>query len=424
MDGLPGYCQRWNVESGKQQGKCGASWKGRNVFGFTLLDVILVLMLLGYLVAGLRNGFLVTLGGIIGFAAGAVAAFFAIPLVSAWVADDAWRLAAVIATALLLVVIGQALGSGLGRALSSRTGPGPVRAVDRLLGGATNVVVTALVLAMLAFSISTMGVPFLSQAIASSKVLDSIDNLTPSPVRAWMAQIRSIAVTDGIPTLLESVAPPTPAPIPDASVDTPELAAASQSVLRIAGTAFQCGQNQTGSGFVIAPGKVITNAHVVAGVNQPVVESPGGGALPGQVVYFDPVSDIAVIAVDGLDNAPLALGESLETGDTAAFAGYPAGGPFQIQPASVQNRSDVLVQNIYGADPTPVNVYSLAANVQQGNSGGPLLDMQGRVAGVVFAKSTADAPVGYALTLDELRPVAEQAAGLVETVSAGQCTDR
>ena len=394
------------------------------MFGFTLLDIILVLVLIGYLVAGLRNGFLVTLGGIIGFSAGAVAAFFAIPLVSAQVADDGVRLAAVIAAALLLIIIGQALGSALGRAISVRTGSVPVRVVDRLLGGATNVVVAALVLALLAFSISTMGVPFLSQSIASSRVLSSIDNLTPSPVRAWMAQIRSIAVADGIPTLLESVAPATPAPVPDASVDTPELSAASQSVLRIAGTAFQCGQNQTGSGFVVAPGRIITNAHVVAGVNQPVVEVPGEGAVPGSVVYFDPVRDIAVIAVDGIDRAPLPLGEGLATGDPAAFAGYPAGGPFQIQPANIQNRSDVLVENIYGADPTGVNVYTLAANVQQGNSGGPLLDTQGRIAGMIFAKSTADVPVGYALTLDELRPVVEQAAALRETVSAGQCTER
>lgn len=394
------------------------------MFGLTLLDVILVLVLIGYLIAGLRNGFLVTLGGIIGFGAGAVGAFFAIPLVNAWVPDETWRLPAVIATALLLVVLGQALGAGLGRALSVRTGSVPVRVVDRLLGGATNVVVAALVLAMLAFSISTMGVPFLSQSLASSKVLGTIDTLTPSPVRAWVAQIRSIAVTDGIPTLLEGVAPATPATVPDASVDTPELAAASRSVLRIAGTAFQCGQNQTGSGFVVAGDRVVTNAHVVAGVNEPVVESPGAGALPGRVVYFDPVRDIAVLAVDGLNLPPIPLGEELVAGDTAAFAGYPAGGPFQIQPASVQGRSDVLVENIYGADPTPVDVYTLAANVQQGNSGGPLLDLQGRVAGVVFAKSTADVPVGYALTLAELRPVAERAPGLNETVSAGQCTRR
>lgn len=398
--------------------------QGAYVPDFTILDILLVLALLGYLVAGLRNGFLVTLGGIAGFVAGAVAAFFAIPLVSEWVPDDAWRLPAIILTALVLVVVGQAIGSRIGSGIRRALDFRPIRTVDRLLGGVMNVVVAALVMSMLAFSIGTLGVPFVSQSIASSQVIRTIDNLTPAPVRTWMAELRTIAVDDGIPTILESVAPAAPAPVPDAAVDTPELAVASESVLRIAGTAFQCGQNQTGSGFIIAPGRVVTNAHVVAGVNEPVVEIPGGGALPGRIVYFDAVRDLAVLAVDGLDRAALPLAEDLSIGDTAAFAGFPAGGPFQIQPASIQNRSDVLVANIYGADPSPVNVYSLAANVQQGNSGGPLLDMQGRVAGVIFAKSTQDAPVGYALTLEELRPIAEQAGAFADTVSAGQCNRR
>lgn len=394
------------------------------MFGFTILDVFLVLVLIGYLAAGLRNGLLVTLGGIAGFITGAVAAFFAIPLVSAWVPDNGWRLTAVIATALVLIIAGQAIGSGIGGSIRRRADLPSLRALDRFLGSVVNVVVAALVMSMLAFSVGTLGVPFLSQQIASSKVISGIDNLTPSQVRSWAAQLRTIAVADGIPRILDSVAPADPAVVPHASVDTPELAAASESVLRIAGTAFQCGQNQTGSGFVVAQGRVITNAHVVAGVNEPVVEVPGEGALPGRIVYFDAVRDIAVLAVDGLERAALPLGGDLGAGDTAAFAGYPAGGPYQIQPASIQNRTDVLVDNIYGADPSALNVYSLAANVQQGNSGGPLLDMQGRVAGVVFAKSMENIPVGYALTLEELRPVAEDAASLGEPVSAGQCTRR
>ncbi|WP_225437595.1 MarP family serine protease [Arthrobacter sedimenti] len=392
-----------------------------NLAGFTLLDVVLAVILLGYLVAGIRKGFLVTLGGIAGFVAGAVAAFFAIPLVSGWVPDNPWRLIAVIATVIVLVLVGQAVGSALGAFIRRWSDFPPLRLIDRLLGGVVNIVVAALVLSMLAFSVGTLGVPLVSQQLASSQVIRGIDTATPGPVRSWMAQLRTIAVDDGIPTLLEGVAP-VPAEVPDASVDTPELAAAAASVVRITGTAYQCGQNQTGSGFVIAPGRVVTNAHVVAGVNEPVVEVPGGGALPGRVVQLDTARDIAVIAVDDLEATPLPLGEELANGTTAAFAGYPAGGPYRIQPASVQGLSPVLVNNIYGADPHPLQVYSLAANVQQGNSGGPLLDLQGRVAGVVFAKSTADAPVGYALSLEELRPIAESAAGLSDSVSAGQCT--
>ncbi len=391
---------------------------------FTILDVVLGLVLLAYLAVGLRNGLFVTLGGIVGFIAGAVAAFFAIPLVSAALPDNGWRLPAVIATALILVVVGQALGAGLGSSIRRWLKARPLRTVDRLLGGAVNTVVAALVMSMLAFSVGTLGVPFLSQHLAASQVIRGIDSATPAPVRTWLAQLRTIAVDDGIPTILDTVAPPLTAEVPDESVDTPELAAAAASVVRIAGTAFKCGQNQTGTGFVVAPGRVITMAHVVAGVGEPVVEVLGGGALPGRVVHFDAALDIAVLAVDGLDRNALPLGEELPRGTTAAFAGYPAGGPYRIQPASVQNLSPVMVQNIYGADPQLLQVYSLAANVQQGNSGGPLLDLQGRVAGVVFAKSTAEAPVGYALSLAELRPIAERAPRYAAAVPSGQCTPR
>lgn len=391
------------------------------LFGLTILDIVLILILLAYLVGGLRKGFLVTLGGIVGFVLGAIAAFLSVPFVSMWVPDPGWRLTAIIAVAVLLVILGHAMGSGIGRAIRRRLDFPPVRPVDRLLGGAANVAVAALVMSMLAFSISALGVPFVSQQIASSKVIQTIDSLTPAPVKSWLAQARSIAVQDGIPQVIDGVAPADPVPVPDAGADTAALNEAAESVVKIAGTAFQCGQNQTGSGFVIAPDRVMTNAHVVASVNEPVVEIPDGRVLPGRVVHFDPVHDIAVLAVEGLDVRPLPLGEELADGTLAAFQGYPAGGPFQSQPATVQGLSTVLVQNIYGADPEELEVYTLAADVEQGNSGGPLLDQDGRIAGLVFAKATDDVPVGYALSLDEIRPVIDNAMVYQETVSAGQC---
>jgi len=152
-----------------------------------------------------------------------------------------------------------------------------------------------------------------------------------------------------------------------------------------------------------------------------VVQVPGGGVLPGRVVHFDPARDLAVIAVENLDAEPIALGEQLPNGTTAAFAGYPAGGPFQLQPATVQNLGDVSVRSIYGTSPEVLEVYTLAANVQQGNSGGPLLDIDGRVAGVIFAKTTGDQPIGYALSLAELGPIADAAPSYRSGVSAGEC---
>jgi len=391
------------------------------VFGLTILDLALALMLLTYLIYGLRNGFLVTLGGIAGFAAGAVAAFLSVPLVSDLVDDSGWRLTAIVATAVLLIVLGHGLGTMIGRKIRSVVRIKPLRAADRVVGGGVNVVVSALVMSMLAFSVGALGVPFVSQQLAESKVIRAIDVATPTPLKASMAQLRSAVIGEGIPTLLNDFAQSQPVAIPDASTDTPALNQAADSVLKIAGTAFQCGQNQTGTGFVVSPGRVVTNAHVVAGVTEPVVQIPGGGALPARVVYFDTRRDLAVLAVDNLRPAPIPLGSELPNGSPAAFAGYPHGGPFQSKPATVQDIATLLVPDIYGNNAAPEEVYRLAGDVQPGNSGGPLLTTDGQVVGVIFAKATNDPSLGFAITMADLGPVAAQAPGLGNAVSPGEC---
>ncbi|TLM84359.1 MarP family serine protease [Pseudarthrobacter sp. NamE2] len=392
--------------------------------GLTVLDLILILALLSYLVYGLRNGFLVTVGGIAGFAAGAVAAFFAVPLVSGFVEDSGWRLTAIVAAAVVLVVLGHGLGTMVGRQIRGAMRIRPLRAVDRVVGGAVNVVVSALVMSMLAFSISSLGVPIVSQQLAESKVIRFIDGLTPTPVKATMAELRSAVIGNGIPTLIEGLEQGPAVPVPNASTDTPALNRAAQSVLRIAGTAYECGQNQTGTGFVVSPDRVVTNAHVVAGVSQPVVEMLDGGAMPGRVVYFDTKHDLAVLAVEDLPLQPLPLSGDLPGGSAAAFAGYPHGGPFQSKPATIQDITTVLVPDIYGSNPAPEEIYRLAGDVQPGNSGGPLLTTEGQVAGVIFAKATSDTDMGFAITMDDLNPVAAQAGSLSAPVSSGQCIQK
>lgn len=392
--------------------------------GLTVLDIVLILALLSYLAYGLRNGFLVTVGGIAGFAAGAIAAFFAVPLVSGFVTDSGWRLTAIVAAAVALVVLGHGLGTMIGRQIRGAMRIRPLRAVDRLVGGAVNLAVSALVMSMLAFSIGSLGVPFVSQQLAESKVIRFIDGMTPDPVKATMAQLRSEVIGNGIPTLIEGLDQGQAVPVPDASTDTPALNRAAESVLKIAGTAYQCGQNQTGTGFVVSEDRIVTNAHVVAGVSEPVVEMADGGAMPGRVVYFDTQHDLAVLAVEDLPVQPLPLSTDLPSGSPAAFAGYPHGGPFQSRPATIQDITTVLVPDIYGSNPSPEEIYRLAGNVQPGNSGGPLLTTDGRVAGVIFAKATSDAEMGFAITMDDLSPVASQAASLSAPVSSGQCIQK
>ncbi|WP_394940054.1 MarP family serine protease [Psychromicrobium sp. YIM B11713] len=393
------------------------------MFGLTLLDIALIALLIWQLFYGWRVGLLISLCGVLGFALGAVAAFFAMPFVSSWANDSGWRLAVVIGSALLLIVIGHGLGIAVGRLLSRGVRLKPLRAINRALGAVAALVIAALLISPVAFSVSALGIPFLSSAISQSGVIRTIDALTPLPLKQAIAQLRSTVVSEGIPQLFNQLGPVTPVAPPDARTDTPALNDAANSVLKITGTAFQCGQNQTGSGFVISENHVMTNAHVVAGVSQPVVEVPGS-ALPGKIVYFNPEQDLAVIQVDGLGVKPLNLGSDLALGAQAAFDGYPLGGPFQSKPAAVQTKGQVLVPDIYGQNKHFEEVYQIAGDVQPGNSGGPLLDLNGKVAGVIFAKADSDVQVGYAFTLAEVAPVVRQAAGLDQQVSSGKCVQK
>ena len=386
----------------------------------TFLDVVLLIVLFGYLISGYRSGLIGSISGIAGLAAGAVAAYFLVPLVGTWVPAAEWRTAASLAAAAVLLIGGLSLGRSIGRLLTPQGTRNKLRVVDRVLGAGAAVTVSALVVSMIAFSIGSLGVPVVSPAVSSSGVIRSIDSLTPDPVKSFLAQLRSIVVTEGIPRVVEAFNGEAPV-IPSVGTDSEALLTASASVLKISGTAYACGQNQSGSGFVIAPERVLTNAHVVAGVDEPVVVTPDGRSRSGQVVYFDPVVDLAVIAVSGLESAPLPFGDNLAPGSLAVSSGYPFGGPFESAPAEVVDVAPALVADIYGQDPSSRQIYTLAADVDHGESGGPLLSEAGVVAGVIFAKSTITDNLGYALAMEEVDPVVEQAASLGDPVSSGAC---
>lgn len=390
--------------------------------GSWLLDLLLLVLLVAYVVSGFRRGLLHSVCSLAGVALGATVAYFAIPLVGSWVPEPMWRVVATVFTAIALVVFGHSLGAALGRAIRSSLAKSPLRIVDRLLGAAVTGIAAALIAAVLALSVTSLGVPVLSQAIGASTVLRTIGDLTPDPVEAFLAQVRSIIIDDGLPLITEAIGGITTAPeLPLAETGTPALTEAANSVVRITGNAYECGQNQTGSGFVVSAGRVVTNAHVVAGVTEPIVEIPGGNALPGRVVYFDPIKDLAVVAVDGMTTTPLPLATNIPPGTTGVIDGYPYGGPFTTKPARVLSITSTTIDDIYGTGSGTREIYTLAADVREGNSGGPLLTTQGAVAGVVFAKSADVANVGYALSMTELAPVASQAPTLTATIASGTC---
>ncbi|WP_309080982.1 MarP family serine protease [Zhihengliuella sp.] len=393
------------------------------LLGFSWLDVILAIILVGFLVSGWRQGFFVTLGRIVGLIAGAVAAFYAVPIVSDWVPAAGWRLFWMVAVVVVLIIIGQAIGTAIGARIRLWLNLPALKSFDRLIGAVANTVVAALVIYALSFSAAAMGIPTVSQALANSKVIGTIRHYTPEPIEEGLANARSIVMDETLPELIEPFAPTDVAPAPDAEEPPagPGIEAASDAVVRVSGTAFECGVNQTGSGFAIAEDRILTNAHVVAGVTEPVVTTRDGRALPATVTHFDPDRDLAVLDVDGLDLQPIPVGEDLATGDPAVFMGHPAGGPFRALSATVQSLRSVAVQDIYGGEPAPLSIYQLGAAIEQGNSGGPLVDDQGRLVGVVFAKAVGADDVGYALALEEVQPVVAAADDYGDRVSSGAC---
>lgn len=393
-----------------------------------LLDLLLVLVLLGFLAEGWRNGLGRSLGAILGVVAGGIAAFLLVPVWSTLVPGPFWRVAVTAAGSVLLLVGGHALGTGIARGVTRRRidPDDPERpevpVLSRLLGALVDGVVTVLVVALIAGAVTPLGVPIVSRAIAGSVVLRTIEAVTPAPVDAALSRLRATILEEGLPAIGEALGGVQSSPgAPDLDTATPELAVAAQSVVRIGGTAYACGQNQTGSGFVVADDRVVTNAHVVAGVESPVVEAPNGQTIEGAVVYFDPVDDLAVVAVEGLDAAPLALADPLPVGAEGVVDGYPYGGPFTSGGAEVLAVSTEWIDDVYGSSRSPREVYSLAATIAPGNSGGPFLTLDGEVAGVVFARNATDPDLGYAMTGAELAPVAAAADGFSRPVSSGAC---
>jgi S1-C subfamily serine protease len=385
-----------------------------------ILDIVLVLVLIGALVHGWRAGLLRTAASLLGLIAGGIAAYFAMPWIVSFIPAPEWRAPVAIAVAILLLVAGSSLGATLGRALSRGADSVKLGPIDRVLGAVGNTMVTAFVIALVGAGVSAMGVPVVSPAVANSWVVRGIDQVTPQPARTLMAELRGAAVGEAIPWLVGVIDGPSVAPeLPSGGVDDPELSAAAASVVRITGLAFECGGNLTGSGFVVADDRVVTNAHVVAGVDDPIVHAPGRPPAAGRVVWFDAENDLAVIATDGLGVTPLGLADPPAAEQDVAVAGYPFGGPLEIRPARVMASGPLTIS--VDDTTTSRDVVTLAADVDQGNSGGPVLTGDGLVGGVVFAKSQTVDNVGFAVPVDTLAPLAQDAPSLSERVDSGSC---
>jgi S1-C subfamily serine protease len=388
-----------------------------------VLDIVLALVLLGYLVQGYRLGLVRSIGAIVGIIAGGIAAALLSPLIGSLVPDETGKVVATVVAAIVLVLLGHAVGSGIGGVIGGVLRRSPLGPIDRILGAAAQLAVSALAISLIASLAVSLGVPFVAQPVASSVVLRGIGAVTPAPVERALAQLRSTVLSSGIPQLGISLGTGGGGDTSVPAVDqTAGLRTAAASVVKITGRAPACNQEQSGSGFVVAGNRVLTNAHVVSGVTSPVVLVPNGQALTGTVTFYDPKRDLAVITVKGMTASPLTVAASPGVGDEGVVAGYPYGGPFTEGGARVVQSGVVTVPDVSGSGRTARSIAAIAADVEPGNSGGPLLTPSGRVIGLVFAKSTSQSDLGYAMTPAEFDSVVDRAHSLTSAVSTGACS--
>ena len=260
-----------------------------------------------------------------------------------------------------------------------------------------------------AVALQTPGARELRGDIQRSEILSRLnDALPPSgPVLNALARFDPVPAISGPRA---NVAPPRAAIARD-----PDVAAAAASVVRIRGTA--CGLGVEGSGWVAGDGVVVTNAHVVAGQDDTIVQIGGDGPdLPARALVFDPLNDVAVLRVSGLNQPPLSFASSVDSGTGGAILGYPLNGPYDVRAARVGATQEVLSQDAYGRGPVTRSMTSLRGLVRSGNSGGPVVDSAGRVLTTVFAATRGRSPrCGYGVPNAIVRSALADARGFVDT---------
>jgi S1-C subfamily serine protease len=388
-----------------------------------VLDWILVLVVLAYAVSGYWQGFIsgafATAGLLIG---GFFSVLWLVPQILGDAEPSLWVSLAALFVVLLSASFGQAIFQYVGSRIRDRITWQPVRAVDAVGGAALSAAAVLVVAWVLGVAVSGSALPGVSKQVRSSAVLSEVDQVMPDQADQALKAFNEVVGSSFFPRYLEPFAPERiieVGPPSDAVARDPDVRAARASVLKIRGE-NECGRGVEGTGFVYSPNRVMTNAHVVAGVDDPTVLL-GNREVDGRVVHYDPDLDVAVLAVDGLARPFLRFDKTGEARDDAAVLGYPNDGPYNVQAAKIRNKQRLRSPDIYGSGSVIREVFSLRALVRPGNSGGPLLSEDGDVLGVIFAASVTDRDTGYALTAEQVSQSA--AAGITSNaqVDTGGC---
>lgn len=388
------------------------------------LDLIIVILWFGALSRGLELGFVRQLGSTAGFFIGlfigaAVGTYFLKDTGFGAVTRVGLSFFLTFGTAIALSTGGELVGTRLKQRLSRLVG---VDKIDRVLGAALGAVTLLVGVWLSASFFGNMPSPTVQRQFATSSIVSQLNRLLP-PAPGVIAKLGGIIEPNGFPEVFTGLEPKvdTTEPLPSIGELDDAVQQTRASVVKLEGRG--CGGWVDGSGFVAGKGVVITNAHVVAGVSDLEVVD-GDGSHKGTVVWFDENLDMAVVRAD-TNATPLTMrGQKVSDGTSAAVLGYPGGGNFTADPAVVLNSFMAVGRNIYNTGETKREVYSLKANVEPGNSGGPLIAKDGSVIGLIFAESTTYDDVGYALTMHQVMNGFEQARDRTQPVGTGSCAER
>lgn len=374
---------------------------------------------------GWRRGFIGQLfefgGGFVGLIAGVALG----PRIAAIFTEEAGPEAALIsiATVFVMLSLGQAVGFVAGHRFSVIAQRARLGSFDSGMGAALSVLVTFVSFWLVGSLLIQGPSKGLAKALQKSETLAFMNDVMPPPPDV-LAYIRQYLNTSGFPQVFSGLPRPVgpPVKLPSSAEANRAGRKAEPSMVRVVVPA--CGGTQLGSGWIAAQDTVVTNAHVVSGGDSVTLQDPEGDH-PGTVVLFDPKTDIAIIHAEGLDGPALDLEISEQERETVGAAlGYPGNknGTLVILRAAVQAQYPATGKDIYGRSDATREVYELRAAVRQGDSGGPFVLSNGDVAGVVFAASTTDGDIGYALTAAEVQDEIEAGSTRTAPVGTGRCT--
>jgi S1-C subfamily serine protease len=388
-----------------------------------LFDVVVIVIVVAAVLIGISSGALPQVGGLAGAVAGAGLAIALLPFAEAPLGRVAPDVRAVVVLGGILVVVGlgEALGSGAGRAVAVRIRGGVLGTADRVLGGFVGAGQALLVVWLIGGLLAGGPMRFLATQAQTSSIVRTISTVLPPPTE-FAADLARLLDDTGIPDLFVGLEP-LPAPPVDRPSDPAAQAIAGHAIgstVRV--SAATCLYQSSGTGFAIARDYVVTNAHVVAGATTIRVQASGGQAKDAVPVLFDPDLDVAVLWVAALDVAPLRFAATDPArGAVGATLGFPHGGPLDVEAAAVAGSYSAQGRDIYGSGRVTRRILELRAVVDQGDSGGPLILADGSVGGVVFAEARTDENAGYALSPTSVASAVAPAIGRTGASQTGSC---